>query len=637
VTTLQRSHPPTPTVLPACLLFLAVFAWFATHAVPSLYFGDNGELLAAIHTRGIPHPTGFPLLLLLGAPAARAHTLAVNLVLSATGALAVVLLSLGARRLVGRPSFLPTALLLLGSCTLLLHSSMARVYSLQLATLAAVFLVTLLYQPTPRWGLAFGFAVGLSLSTHLLSLAGPLFAGVLLWEHRRDGARLFPWVLLGAILSVSLYLWLPLRAALHPDVSWGSPENLGNLWAYLTQRQYADKMGGRDLLGSFFFLKTLLRDAFREWNPIVYVLAVWGGFSLYRSHRRKAWAILAVLLFNAVLLFAYGNDEDLDILYRYFLPSIACLAVLASVAIVSLTRWCESRVPWPRVASIGLLVLLLAALLPFPASRWKDLSLASGCRSYLLGMIQPIPQAATVVLMGDNQVFPAAYGLHALGFRPDLHYIEWEGTLFPEARRRLSDPLLVTTPSQLEGEWYRAGGGALYLATPRLVQPPFKMGVFGLLYRLSDETSEASLPPAPTPNFLPPRFTQAERQDREAAETLAEFYLMTAAWRRERADIEGALRDLEAAVEATPDTIRTLINAAAQFGELGRDPRSEALLRRVLAMQPRHVEATLNMGIHYGKVGRYAECREYLTRALALRPNHPVALHYLRQLDAIGR
>ncbi len=54
-------------------------------------------------------------------------------------------------------------------------------------------------------------------------------------------------------------------------------------------------------------------------------------------------------------------------------------------------------------------------------------------------------------------------------------------------------------------------------------------------------------------------------------------------------------------------------------------------------MQPRHVEATLNMGIHYGKVGRYAECREYLTRALALRPNHPVALHYLRQLDAIGR
>gem|GEM_PF-3754333 len=118
---------------------------------------------------------------------------------------------------------------------------------------------------------------------------------------------------------------------------------------------------------------------------------------------------------------------------------------------------------------------------------------------------------------------------------------------------------------------------------------------------------------------------------------MAEFYLMTAAWRRERADIEGALRDLEAAVEATPDTIRTLINAAAQFGELGRDPRSEALLRRVLAMQPRHVEATLNMGIHYGKVGRYAECREYLTRALALRPNHPVALHYLRQLDAIGR
>jgi len=80
-------------IFQAALIFLVVFAWFAFHAVPSTYFGDNGELLAAIHSGGLPHPTGFPLFLLLNAFSVNAGTFAVNMTSSAAGALAVALLT----------------------------------------------------------------------------------------------------------------------------------------------------------------------------------------------------------------------------------------------------------------------------------------------------------------------------------------------------------------------------------------------------------------------------------------------------------------------------------------------------------------------------------------------------------------
>ena len=48
------------------LLGLALFALYAVGACPTIYVGDSGELAAAVHVLGIPHPTGYPLYVLLG-------------------------------------------------------------------------------------------------------------------------------------------------------------------------------------------------------------------------------------------------------------------------------------------------------------------------------------------------------------------------------------------------------------------------------------------------------------------------------------------------------------------------------------------------------------------------------------------
>src|SRR5207247_3880947 len=53
-------------MLAAAALAGIVFAVYAAGACPTIYVGDSGELVTAVHILGIPHPTGYPLYVLLG-------------------------------------------------------------------------------------------------------------------------------------------------------------------------------------------------------------------------------------------------------------------------------------------------------------------------------------------------------------------------------------------------------------------------------------------------------------------------------------------------------------------------------------------------------------------------------------------
>ena len=312
----------------SCVLFLVSFGWFAAHAVPSVYFGDNGELLAAIHTGGIPHPTGFPLFILLSTLPSHYGTLAVNLVSSACGALAVVWIARTAHSLFGRAASVPAAVVLLGSCTLTLQAASARVYTCQLAAMAAVMLVAASFKPERRWGLLFGFLLGLSAGTHVLFLGGLVFTAVLLLDRRREIIPLVPWIAGALMIGASVLLWIPLRSSLQPVINWGEPSHGSRWWLYITQSSYRSKMFSRGFDGTGLFLREFLRILRFEWNPVVWLLFLPGwGTLLFAKNRRFAYALGLTALFYLALLYSYGGEYDLNVLDRYFLPLTALAAL----------------------------------------------------------------------------------------------------------------------------------------------------------------------------------------------------------------------------------------------------------------------------------------------------------------------
>ena len=126
----------------------AVFAVYVLGACPTIYVGDSGELATAVSLLGIPHPTGYPLYVLLG----KAWTIVfpfgsvawrLSIFSAACGALACGLLHRLCRQLGMRPvAAVFAALLLAVAPSFWAEATIQRVYTLNalfvvLATTAA--------------------------------------------------------------------------------------------------------------------------------------------------------------------------------------------------------------------------------------------------------------------------------------------------------------------------------------------------------------------------------------------------------------------------------------------------------------------------------------------------------------------
>src|SRR5262245_12630318 len=140
-----RSFTRSPAPALAGLLSLAFLALYVRTAAPSVLSGDSAEFQLAAPLLGVPHPTTYPLYVLLGKLATLAIPLGdlawrVTIVSAGCAALAVGLFFLLARQITGSvPAALVGALALGLAPGLWNAATMAEVYALLMALLAALF------------------------------------------------------------------------------------------------------------------------------------------------------------------------------------------------------------------------------------------------------------------------------------------------------------------------------------------------------------------------------------------------------------------------------------------------------------------------------------------------------------------
>ena len=224
------------------------FSIASTRLTNANFGSDGGDFLAAILTRGIPHPTGYPTYVLLGIlyqfipistpvfrgvlesliPAALGAGLLTGWVGYVTGSKSI-------------PNLIAAAAsgIAWGVAPILFSQAViVEVHGLQ-----SLFVVIVLWwitmnldteaESSKKWSLALAFLVGLGFGNHLtIALLAPVVIVALIFSSRRTG----DWKLfisqLGLILAGMLvYLYLPLRAQDYPPINWGNPQTLaGFLW-----------------------------------------------------------------------------------------------------------------------------------------------------------------------------------------------------------------------------------------------------------------------------------------------------------------------------------------------------------------------------------------------------------------------
>ncbi len=397
----------------AALAALWAYALTLSPTVAWMNFGeDSGDLLAASATLGIPHPTGYPLFVLLGRLATflPLGTMAfrINLIAALAGALSVYFLTRLASALApggtrGMAAFCAAgcALLYASSRGAWSQSVLAEVYTLNAAFLAAILwlLVEAERELDPRRLLLAGYLFGLGLTNHLLVLAAGLPIAVVTWRLARNNKiGLVGMVLLPVLMfwGLTLDLFLPIRAARNPEFSWGVPATPRQLWWVLSGAQYARNFFSRNLVDALQHLVPGRWALDYGWGLLIVGIGIVAGF------RRRAPGYAAVgvaFLVSLVLLSVYAIGDDVG----YWMPAALIAAGLAGAGWASL--WAEAA--GRRPARVLIAALLASGVILGFVSSWKRVDASSDLTPYVYAQrnLSSVEPNALIVSEYDGRTF----------------------------------------------------------------------------------------------------------------------------------------------------------------------------------------------------------------------------------------
>ncbi len=433
---------------------------------PTVNFIDSGELATDTYTLGICHPTGYPLFTLIGW--IFSHLPLGFRVVYKLNIMAAFFCSLGLfvffrflvfllngfifkdrkQRSASEESitslelvqvFIPAVFgsLIFGFSETYWSQALAiEVYSLHV-----FFLSTVLYFFTkaihiqfysdndahadrhPLWyWYGFAFALGLAFTNHMTTiLLAPacLFFYFYHYRFHRSGWIRILQMALPFLLGLSLYLYLPLRAAEHPLMNWGNPVNFDRFWTHFTGKVYRVWLfSSTEAAGKQFkyFIDTLPS----EFAYFPYIFTVIGTWNLFKA--RKPLFMFTVILFAGCVLYSINYDiHDID---SYFLLAYLTIAIWSALGVAYFLTGLKN----PSTSRlVGVLLVCSSALLIVAHYTDVNENKTLVVEDYTKDMFKSIESNGIVISYQWDYFVSAAYYFQLVeNVRPDIVVIDKE-------------------------------------------------------------------------------------------------------------------------------------------------------------------------------------------------------------------
>ncbi|MCL5436015.1 MAG: DUF2723 domain-containing protein [Patescibacteria group bacterium] len=444
------------SIFPA-VVFLSTFLTYVLTMPRTIYLGDNAEYITVSAVLGIPHPSGYPLFVILGKlfSLLPVSTLAfrVNLLSAAAGGTALVVFYFVALRAFrfyqqSSPAFhFPESaqkLSALAVCLLLGFSpwfwneaTVAQVYSLHFLFFVLLFWLVLKFWEKPKsqlllWG---ALLSGLGLANHeMLVLLLPFFFAAVAVQGSKSRWPVKLGMLGLFLLGLSVYLYLPLRSLAHPAYQWGNvSESLSVFINHIVRSDYGDLGGLASISDKARYVYDFLLSARDQFGW----LALWSLFgivALFRSEKRLLLFVLSLIFGNVggiVLLRDVPYSEVGGLIFtKYCLTSFALLALLIGLGAVEIFRlfapYWKKLSRFPHLAAI---VILAPALAAYPlAYAQNDLSNFNFLENYSAEVLKSLPENSVLAVSyegasTDSGIFSLLYQQAVQKLRPDVSVV----------------------------------------------------------------------------------------------------------------------------------------------------------------------------------------------------------------------
>jgi len=426
------------------LLFFFTLAVYINNLSPSVYGGDSGDFVTAALSRGVAHPSGYPLYTILGIvltslPLPFTPAWKFGLASGLLSSLTVVFIYLITYELTkNRYLGIITSLTLAFTYPFWLHAEIVEVMTLNSLFISVLIFLVTKYIKKREDKLLYYLAglVGLSLTNNLTILL--LFPGIFIVLLLADKKiflkiRLMLKMFAFFILGLTPYLYIPISAQYNPSVNWGQAVNLRNFWFLIARRDYT---WVSPVPYKVEVILNSLRAYIEYWSIyitlLVPILALLGIIYVFIKRKYK----LAVLLITSYLffgpLFLVYSNAPLDNLLRvatfekFYIAGVLILIIFLPFGVLLVNEYISKILRNKYfIKYLQRVVLVVFSIIPISLFitnfHRTNLSSVYVGDNYALDILSTLPQNSVLLLVGDNTSFNSLYLQFAFNIRHDVY------------------------------------------------------------------------------------------------------------------------------------------------------------------------------------------------------------------------
>lgn len=679
----------------AILTFIVSFYVYLSTSCPTLYIGDNGELVTTAYVLGISHPPGYSLFCIIGKIASIMIpvgdiALRVNIINSLLASFSIVILynvfKLIALKNAAEKPFVysmagASAALIFGfSKTFWSQVVVAEVYVINIFIIVFLFYILLLWErkceqidgniktamensgisnlSSATYFYLFIFVYGIGIMNHYMVIyLSPVFF-VYIYLNRRllriSEQRL---IIAGAILflSLSIYLYMPIRALANPILNWGDPTTFLKMKKHILREQYGPISKNPRSISLFVEqFSVYFKYLFNQFTPYLIILVPIGAWFSYLRNKKHFWMLLSVFIMESIILvFVLNYKMDFKELYManiFFITSYIIASIWLGFGLIYVFE--KIRMHWRTAIILGLIPLL--PLITY--YKENDKGRTYFAYDYGINLLSTMEPNSVLFTSGDNPMFILAYLTMVRNMRPDIKIYDDFGCVFENIygedflflNQKDHDQRIYEKQKQLIE---RITDRQIYYSLGSFMQkmPGVASDTIALLYLIKKSSDFEKLKPRDNVDLSKGRSSEINlknlrpmtplaiwktykignidnpdiiAEDYLGREISARYYFAKGEYFRLLNRKSDAMKEYGKAAEISEAVEWVLNNLAAMFTKYGWIEEALKLYRRIIEINPKNAIAHNNYGVTLLGQGKSEEAMEEFKTAIKLEENY---------------